>query len=141
MYKIEKKFTVPIGHRLSKNKGLCKNIHGHNFTVLVCVKCEKLDENDMVMDFSDLKNLVNEELNRFDHCLLLNSTDSALARDLRLKVCDKILEFPYDPTAERLSEYLYNIIDNKLEGISSQISVDYVIVYENENSKAIYSRN
>lgn len=140
MYKIERRFTVPIGHRLSKNKNLCKNIHGHNFTILVGIKTKKLDENDMVMDFSDLKKLVNIELDRFDHCLMLNSDDSALARDLRMKVCDRVMEFPYDPTAERLSEYLYNFLEQELlEEVGNHIMIDYVTVYENENSKATYS--
>jgi len=48
MYKVEKKFTLPIGHRLSKHQGRCFSLHGHNFTVLVGVKAELLNENDMV---------------------------------------------------------------------------------------------
>jgi len=67
MYKVEKRFTIPIGHRLSKHKGYCKNLHGHNFVVLIGVKSEKLNENDMVIDFSDLKNESNRILDNWDH--------------------------------------------------------------------------
>jgi 6-pyruvoyltetrahydropterin/6-carboxytetrahydropterin synthase len=75
MYKIEKRFTVPIGHRLSKHPGLCSSIHGHNLTILVGVKSPTLNTNDMVIDFSNLKDIVNEVIKVWDHCLLLNECD------------------------------------------------------------------
>lgn len=140
MYKIERRFTVPIGHRLSKHKGLCKNIHGHNFTVLVGIKAEKLDENDMVMDFSQLKEIVDDELKMFDHCLVLNTDDGALARDLRIHgICERIMTFSGDPTAENLAKHLYDVIEEKLSEIKTYAIIDYVTVYENENSKATFT--
>ena len=51
MYKIEKRFTLPIGHRLSKHKGRCFSIHGHNFDVLVGIKSPTLNDNDMILDY------------------------------------------------------------------------------------------
>lgn len=139
MYRIERRFTVPIGHRLSKHKGRCKNIHGHNFTILVGVKTETLDDNDMVMDFSDLKVLANEEVDRFDHCLMINKEDSELSHDLtKLRMCERVIEVPFDPTAERLAEYIYKQLERKLDSRSPSVYIDYVTVYENENSKATY---
>lgn len=140
MYKIERRFTVPIGHRLSKHKGLCKNIHGHNFTVLVGIKAEKLDDNDMVMDFSQLKEIVDNELKMFDHCLVLNTDDGALARDLRIHgICERIMTFSGDPTAENLAKHLYDVVEEKLSEIKTYANIDYVTVYENENSKATFT--
>jgi 6-pyruvoyltetrahydropterin/6-carboxytetrahydropterin synthase len=140
MYKIERRFTVPIGHRLSKHDGLCKNIHGHNFTVHVGVKAEKLDDNDMVMDFSFLKDIVKEQMDQLDHCLVLNESDGALARDLRMHgICDKVMTVPHDPTAERLAEKIYHFVSEILEKDFSWVSMDYVTVYENENSKATFT--
>ncbi len=45
----------------------------------------------------------------------------------------------HDPTAERLSEQLFN----KLKEVFSKYSfeLEYVTVYENENSKATYSKD
>lgn len=140
MYKIEKKFTVPIGHRLKKHDGRCHSIHGHNFTILVGLEAHELNDNDMIIDFSDLKRLVNSVLDEYDHTLLVNKEDESWVKPLvdklgiRFKVFD---DFDHDPTAEKLSEKLYYDIQDVLTPMN--ICVDYVTVYENENSKATYS--
>jgi len=138
MYKVEKRFTLPIGHRLSKNADRCHSIHGHNITVLVGVKSEKLNSQDMVIDFYDLKKIVTDILDTFDHCLLLNRVDADISNQLKnMGMRTMLLE--NDPTAEKLSELLYNQITMALALKNLKISMDYVTVYENENSKATYS--
>lgn len=137
MYKIEKKFSLPIGHRLSKHNGRCFSIHGHNILILVGIKATTLDKNDMVMDFSDLKKHVGKLLNDLDHCLLLNETDKELGDQLE-KMGMRVITFKHDPTAEKLAEILYYALDNILPKIYPNVIMDYVTVYENENSKATY---
>jgi len=137
MYKIEKSFTLPIGHRLSKHKGRCFSLHGHNFTVLVGVKAELLNENDMVIDFSELSSIVNGFLDGLDHCTLLNETDFEIAEHLR-KIGTNVLLMGHDPTAEKLSERFYKNIKYELEARHPLVKIDYVTVYENEKSKATY---
>ena len=58
MYHLAKEFKFAMGHRLSKHMGLCKNFHGHNYTVGVGVRSNQLNDNGMVMDFSHLKAVV-----------------------------------------------------------------------------------
>jgi 6-pyruvoyltetrahydropterin/6-carboxytetrahydropterin synthase len=137
MYKLEKRFSLPIGHRLSKHKGRCFSIHGHNFTVLVGLKSETLNENDMIIDFSELKTIVNKILDHFDHCLLLNIEDEKIVDDLK-KLKMRTMTCSYDPTAEKLSELFYTMIAEDLSRQYPNIQMDYVTVYENENSKATY---
>ena len=134
MYKVERRFTFPMGHRLSKHPGACSNVHGHNITVLVGVKSEELNENDMVIDFHTLKEIVQSVINEWDHCTILNMVDKNDA--LKCKLFKKINIYNFDPTAERLSEYLYNYINNLLPG---EIQMDYIKFYENENSMAEYT--
>jgi 6-pyruvoyltetrahydropterin/6-carboxytetrahydropterin synthase len=141
MYRIEKRVTVPIGHRLSKNTDKCQNIHGHNFTILVGIKTENLDENDMIMDFSEIKKIIESYTNLLDHCLILNETDINLASFVQTTVCEKVLMYPYDPTAERLAEKIFCYIEERLHESGKQIFVDYVTIYENENSKATFDRS
>jgi len=137
MYKVEKRFTLSIGHRLSKHSGLCKNIHGHNLTILVGVKSERLNLVDMVIDFSDLKKLVNDLLQDWDHALLLSADDYKLTALIETDA--RVRSFPFDPTAERLVEVLFFRLRDKLkEGFN--IELEYVTIYENENSKATYCR-
>lgn len=140
MYRIEKRFTVPIGHRLSKHQGRCSSIHGHNFTILVGIKAERLNDNDMIIDFSNLKELANDVLDDYDHKLLVNKKDAewmaplAKELDLRASIFD---HEGHDPTAERLSEQLYIKLNDLFKVVN--IKLEYVTVYENENSKATFS--
>lgn len=140
MYRIEKRFTLPIGHRLSKHKGRCFSFHGHNFTILVGVKSNRLDDNDMVIDFSNLNSIVNSYLDGLDHCTLLNITDKEIGNQLK-ELGSRILFMGHDPTAEILSERIYKSVKAMLEPAYPNIMMDYVTVYENENSKATYSED
>ena len=90
----------------------------------------------MEIDFSDLKRLVNMHLDKWDHCLLINEND----RDVIEKVANLRIRYelvPCDPTAERLSQLLYKKLEKIFTG--ERVSIDYVTVFENENSKATYS--
>jgi 6-pyruvoyltetrahydropterin/6-carboxytetrahydropterin synthase len=139
MHKIEKKFTFPMGHRLSKHDGRCFNIHGHNFTILVGVKCRSLDDNNMVIDFYNLKKIVEPILDFYDHSLMLNECDfeqyGKPLSDLGMRIN---LVPNGDPTAELLSKVIYEQIQKELNKDRPWVLMDYVTVFENENSKATY---
>ena len=75
MYNVTRTFRIPVGHRLSCHQGLCKNIHGHNLKLQVSLKSESLNDNYMVIDFADLKEMVNKIIKKWDHCLILNESD------------------------------------------------------------------
>jgi len=140
LFKIEKKFSFPMGHRLSKHEGCCSNIHGHNFIVMVGVKSKTLDSNDMVIDFSKLKDLVQPLMDMYDHSTTLNECDlekfGKPLVDLGMKV--NILT-DGDPTAEHLSKEIYDLVKQELLREYPWVEIDYITVYENENSKATYT--
>ena len=136
MYEIEKRFTLPMGHRLSKHEGRCANWHGHNITVLIGVESNKLNNNDMVIDFSDLKKEAMKVLDEWDHCLLVNESDVILESNIDQNDF-RIIAFQFDPTAEKLSEVLYRTLKPRLMQTFS-VDIAYVTIYENENSKATY---
>ena len=132
-YSLEKRFSIPVGHRLSKHKGRCVNWHGHNFDILVCVASNNLNENDMIIDFKDLKIIVNNIIDEWDHSLLLNKDDPMI--DI-LRISDYRLHiFDFDPTAEKMSEVLYTKINDSLP---ENIWLKYVTVYENKDSSVTY---
>jgi hypothetical protein len=54
----------------------------------------------------------------------------------KLKMKTKLVD--YDPTAEKIAEELYHSIKH-IKKIHKGVYIDYVAVYENENSKATYS--
>lgn len=136
MYRIEKKFTFAGGHRLSKHEGLCKNIHGHNYIVYVGIKSEKLNANDMIMDFSDLKSIAGSYFETYDHCLIVNQKDAEWMKPLVDKMGWRATIMDHqdrDPTAEVMSEVFYKFLQEIFTRTFNDIQVDYVTVYENEN--------
>ena len=140
MYKIEKRFTLPIGHRLSKHEGRCFSIHGHNFSVLVGLKSEFLNENDMIIDFSELKHIVNNFLDQLDHCLMLNENDKDTVEKVK-EMGIRMFPVPFDPTAERLAKMIYDYVESAFQiEPFMHIIVDYVTVFENENSKTTFMK-
>lgn len=76
--RITKEFKFETGHALYGYDGLCKNVHGHSYKLAVTlIGIPIADENHvkygMVMDFSDLKKIVNEIIvTPFDHATVLN---------------------------------------------------------------------
>ena len=137
MFNVTRTFRVPVGHRLSKHLGLCKNIHGHNLKIQVSVSHFKLNDNDMVIDFSDLKEIVNRYLEEWDHSLILNIKDNMVDQ---LSKSFKIFLIKGEPTAENLCLFLYQKISAELELIEKSMFVNFIRVWENDDSYAEYRR-
>ena len=137
-YCVSTEFIIPIGHRLSKNKDKCFNLHGHNFKFVVTVCSRKLDSNDMVIDFRELKSLVREFQDLFDHALVICKHDEFLSNNKQ--VCDnfKVIKLEKDPTAEVLAEELYRFLSEKLKANENR-KVEKIRVYESDKSFAEFS--
>ena len=141
MYKVKKLFRVPIGHQLSKHKGLCKNCHGHNLKFEVQVSSENLNDNGMVIDFKDLKKIVKKIiLDPLDHCMIVNSDNTKL-RDFLKENGYKYIVFSCDPTAEVLSKHFYIVLQKTFKNSKKykSLKVDFVRIWENDDSMAEYS--
>lgn len=77
--RVTKCFTFDMAHALAGYDGLCRNIHGHTYslsiTLLGDVKKEHAHPKDgFVLDFGILKQIVKQEvLEVFDHSLILQA--------------------------------------------------------------------
>lgn len=142
MHRVAKTFHVPVGHRLSKHKGACKNFHGHNLKIMVVLSSETLDSNDMVMDFSTLKKVVNKAiLDQWDHCCILNFHDKKNDEYMR-KNEYKVFTIECDPTSETLCRIVYEELETEFKmnkKIRKAIRVDSVRIWESDDSWAEYS--
>ena len=138
MYTIEREFSAAIGHSLSKHLGKCKNPHGHEICILIEVGSEKLNNNNMVMDFSELKDLCNKYIDPLDHSMLLNRNQNEMIKLLQ-KQNNRLHIFNDDPTAESLCKYLFDLIKNDLKENYDGIEIMRVTIYENEKSNATYN--
>jgi len=136
IWTISRTFAIPVGHRLMTHKGKCQNLHGHNLKVRVCLRAEQLNQNCMVVDFSDLKRIALESiLDKLDHSLLLNREDPLLQEKNTLSEKFNIIKIEGEPTAETLAEFIYTLLSQKLP---AGIQMDSVTVWENDESEATY---
>lgn len=107
--RITKEFTFETGHALYGHDGKCKNIHGHSYKLSVTIIGNPIkNTNDskygMIMDFSDLKKIIKEEIvNRFDHATIFNKNTPHLELANNLKsMGHNIVLVDYQPTSEML---------------------------------------
>ena len=107
--RITKEFNFETGHALYGYDGLCKNVHGHSYKLAVTVKGQPINDptnvkHGMVIDFSDLKKIVREEIVLpFDHATVLNgnSPHKELAEEMKQRG-HKVMLVNYQPTSEMM---------------------------------------
>lgn len=118
--KITKQFSFEMAHALRNYDGLCRNIHGHSYKMDITLSGQPLHDdnspkNGMVMDFGDLKRLVNEEIiSLLDHALVLNDkTDNQLVEVLKQNY-EKVVTVDFQPTTENLLNFIAGKIQMRL---------------------------
>ena len=107
--RITKQFSFETGHALYGYDGKCKNVHGHSYKLSVTVFGKPITDNTnvkfgMVIDFSDLKKIVKEEIvNIFDHATVFNKNTPhvELAKELEDRG-HNVLLVDYQPTSEMM---------------------------------------
>ncbi|MFH0910018.1 MAG: 6-carboxytetrahydropterin synthase QueD [Planctomycetota bacterium] len=119
MYELSVEREFAAAHRLKGYQGPCENLHGHNWKVGVKVESESLNDFGMVMDFKDLKALVQEAVDALDH-----------------KYLNEVPPFDREnPTTENLARHL-------CEGLSARlppgIRLARVEVWESSRAGAAY---
>ena len=119
LIRLTKEFHFELAHALEGYDGACRNIHGHSYILYVTVigspiSSEADPKLGMIMDFGDLKKIVNEKiLSRFDHALLL-SQKSSMLKTLRSENFANVESLPFQPTCENLLPYFAEQISSQL---------------------------
>lgn len=108
MMKIAKEFNWEMGHRLPEHFGKCRNIHGHSYKMMVELDGE-LDANGMVMDYYDLKKIINPIIENLDHAFMVNENDEPVVEFLE-KLNSKKVSVKFDSTVENITRYFLNEI-------------------------------
>ena len=118
MFILETEQSFDAAHFLSGYEGKCKNLHGHRWRVIARIASESLSKEgqsrDMVIDFKDFNQALKDITSSLDHTLIIEkdslkaATLSAL-KDEGFAIC----EFPFRPTAERFSKYLFEQMKEK----------------------------
>ncbi|MEM0492927.1 MAG: 6-carboxytetrahydropterin synthase QueD [Candidatus Thermoplasmatota archaeon] len=92
--RICREFYFDASHYLPDYKGKCENLHGHTYKLEVVIEGEIKDDG-LVMDFHRIKKIVESEvIEKLDHKNLNDIIDN--------------------PTAERIVEWIYDHLKDKL---------------------------
>jgi len=121
VHTIHKDFTFAAAHAIRGHTRGCQNLHGHNYRVRVHLQAEQLDPLGMVMDFADLKAIVQEIVEPFDHAVI-NDIPPFGERNT---------------TAELLSQYVFEEVARRLAE-QERVRVSRVEVWETDTSCALY---
>lgn len=107
-------------HHLRNYNGRCERPHGHNWKVKVTVRAKQLDECDLGIDFTLLKKIVKEVIDKLDHY------------DLN--------ELPWfqkvNTSSERIAEFIYKEVESRLQ--SDRYFLLSVMVKETDTQGLIY---
>ncbi len=120
MFELQIKLDFNAAHHLREYKGKCENLHGHNWKVDIFVRCEKLNNEGMVMDFKDIRSIADEILSKFDHKYLNE-----------VPPFDKI-----NPTSENIAKHIYDELNKKYK--ERNVTLTKVTVWETDGASASY---
>jgi 6-pyruvoyltetrahydropterin/6-carboxytetrahydropterin synthase len=135
---IAKEFRWEMGHRLPHHGGLCRNIHGHSYEAHV--KLEGMpDASGMVMDYFDVKTMVQPIIDELDHCFLCDSSDTVMMEFFASNPM-KVVTIDAPSTAENIAALLLQRIADRLPARHSITNL-WVRVYETEKTYAEVTMN
>jgi 6-pyruvoyltetrahydropterin/6-carboxytetrahydropterin synthase len=132
-------FHFDMAHVLLNYPGKCKNIHGHTYKLEVTVKGAPCNEESspkkgMLIDFSDFKTLINNEIiTVWDHALMIHQNSDTVLLNALKNNYEKIIVVPFQPTTENMICELAAIITKILP---TDLQLFSLRLYETEKSFA-----
>lgn len=119
-YEIHVKAEFSAAHCLRGYQGNCERVHGHNWTVEVFVRCIRLNEIGIGIDFRDVKKSLGQVVEKLDHSHL---------NDL-----NEFLEM--NPTSENVARFIYRELGARIN--SGAVKVSKVKVSETPGAGVYY---
>jgi 6-pyruvoyltetrahydropterin/6-carboxytetrahydropterin synthase len=105
---ITKEISFEAAHALKDYDGPCRSIHGHSYHLSVTVTGIPVTDpaspkKGMIMDFSELKEIIKREvIDRLDHGLILSSGMDPYLMKKFGETFSKVILVDYQPTSENL---------------------------------------
>jgi len=166
MYTLSTHIELPIAHRLpGAYSGLCvgnvsrdgKEVfpkddfgmaHGHNYVITFKVSTNKMNEDFMVMDFKKVKKIIHEEMDQYDHSLILKEGD-ALIDFYKKGYADRGIDinktrlfiWTQAPTAEYMSFYWFNVFKDRFTKEGIELSHLAITVEETSHNSVTYEED
>ncbi|MFA6315603.1 MAG: 6-carboxytetrahydropterin synthase [Candidatus Paceibacterota bacterium] len=126
---VTKRYDWDMGHRLPDHGGKCRRLHGHRYTAEIDIT-GRVCTDGMVVDFGDLKQVLEQRIGAWDHRCMLHDKDQLMS-NYKPEAQDLwgVFRVPFIPTAE-------NIAVEVLRLLRVDFNVTRVRIYETPNGWA-----
>ena len=166
MYTLSTHIELPIAHRLpGAYSGLCVGnvsrdekevfpkddfgmVHGHNYFITFKVSTNKMNEDFMIMDFKKVKKIIHEEMDQYDHSLILKEGDSLIDfykkgyADRGIDISKtRLFVWTQAPTAEYMSFYWFNVFKDRFVKEGIELSHLAIQVEETSHNSVTYEED
>ena len=112
MYRVTREISFCYGHRLLNYSGKCRFLHGHNGTAEITLESDQLDARGMLLDFSEIKQVVSGWIaSNLDHKMLLHRDDPVLPM-LQAKG-EPVFVMDTNPTAEAIARLIFDFATSR----------------------------
>lgn len=164
MFTLSTHIELPIAHRLPEAySGLCVGnisrdekeifpkdelgiVHGHNYNITFAISTNKINNEFMVMDFKQIKKIIHEEMDKYDHSLILKEGDALikfykkeyLKRGIELEKT-RLFIWPQAPTAEYMAYYWYQMFIKKFQEVGINVTKLAITVEETSHNSITYT--
>ena len=155
-YQVTRYHDFSAGHRVVGHENKCALLHGHNYRIHFTCQSTQLDDVGRVIDFSVIKSLLCEWLEKnWDHKMLLWDGDELMVEIENIVETlppeDRLYTFhpashlldnsivwvPFNPTAENMARYLVQVIGpSVLKGTG--VTLTKVVVDETRKCSASF---
>lgn len=146
---VSKRVEICAAHWLPFHKGKCQHLHGHNYIFDVSVyglfQENIASDAAFVIDFGDLKQVINDTIMEWDHALLTHYTGEQLEDLFAIGPIpewglsqEKVIPLGCWSTAENLSRIAAEVIASRLSNQRQVLAVS-VTCWETSNSSARHS--
>ncbi len=166
MFTLSTNIELPIAHRLpGAYSGLCVGnvsrdekevfpkddlgmVHGHNYIITIDVSTDKMNEDFMVMDFKKVKKIIHNEMDKYDHSLILKEGDALIdfykseyaKRDIDINKT-RLFIWKTAPTAEYMAYKWFRTFVKRFIDEGIELTKLVVTVEETSHNKVSYTED
>lgn len=136
---VTKEIEFDAGHRVPDHEGKCVNPHGHRYRVVLCVTGAVHREGartGMVLDFAEIKSVLQEIHDKFDHGFIYSEYDEEEAENAKRRPHRKWIMLGYSPTAENLAMWCFAYASERFKELRLPGQIVWAQIYETPTSMA-----
>ncbi len=140
---ITRRLEFDAGHRIPNHNSQCRHLHGHRYAIEITlsgdiINAEGQSEQGMVMDFSDVKRIAQQQLvDHCDHAFLVYRGDKKGCEFLSGMPDHKTVVMDVVPTAENLAELAFGILNPAYQDTyGNHLRLERIRIFETPNNWA-----